>query len=526
MPLLSEASSTSSERGVSAVRGSTTPRLFTPPLVEGPPGECGCGCALSSATSYGFDVAWFAEHVLGRPLDPWQRWAAIHGGELLPDGRPRFRKLLIIVARQQGKTYLCQVLTLFWLFVERWPMTLGTSTNLGYAKESWQAAVSLAESTPELAAELPANAVRKAAGEECLTTAHGARYKIAASNRKGGRSLSIDRLVLDELREHADWSAWGAAYNAMSARPYGQVVAITNQGDATSVVLDSLRADALARIESGGGDERLGLLEWSAPPGSDPEDVAALAQANPNLGHRTTADDLLSDARRAKRNGGEELTTFKTEIMCVRVNKLDPAIDLDIWENRCAVPGSLDDMRDRVAMVLDLSPDLRHAVLYAAAMLADGRVRVDFVKAWEGQGSTGQVRRDLPGVLARTKPRKFGWLPDGPAAALTADLAAQATEGRADWPPEGVEVAPIKGETPAVCMGFADLVDAGQVLHSNDPLLNAQVKGAEWLPRGNLRVFSRRGAGHVNAVYAAAGAAHLARMLPPADDYDPLGNIY
>src|SRR4029079_8631941 len=106
-------------------------------------------------TSYGFDVIWFAEHVLGTPLDPWECFAAVHLGELLPDGRPRFRKCLIIVARQAGKTLLCRVLTLYWRFVERWQMILSTSTNLAYAKESWSSVVSQAESIPDLAREVP-----------------------------------------------------------------------------------------------------------------------------------------------------------------------------------------------------------------------------------------------------------------------------------------------------------------------------------------------------------------------------------
>ena len=81
------------------ILGRTEPRLWTPPLVE-----------LTPETSYGFDVIGFASMVLEEPLDPWQEWAAIHGGELLPDGRPRFRTLLILVARQQGKSHLARAL--------------------------------------------------------------------------------------------------------------------------------------------------------------------------------------------------------------------------------------------------------------------------------------------------------------------------------------------------------------------------------------------------------------------------------
>src|SRR5258705_13186012 len=101
------------------VLGSVTPRLWTRPLVTGPAGPCGCGCALTPDTSDGFDWVEFATVSLGREPYPWQRFAAIHGGELLPDGRPRFRWVYIIVARQNGKTELPVMLAAYWMFSQR-----------------------------------------------------------------------------------------------------------------------------------------------------------------------------------------------------------------------------------------------------------------------------------------------------------------------------------------------------------------------------------------------------------------------
>jgi hypothetical protein len=40
------------------------------------------------------------------------------------------------------------------------------------------------------------------------------------------------------------------------------------------------------------------------------------------------------------------------------------------------------------------------------------------------------------------------------------------------------------------------------------------VTGAGRLKRGDAWVFSRKGEGHCDAAYAAAGAVHLARTLP------------
>jgi hypothetical protein len=127
------------EPSPASVKGRVEPRIFTPPLRE-----------LTPETSYGFAVIEFAEHVLLEPLDPWQQWLVIHAGELLPDGRPRFRTVLVLVARQAGKTHALKVLGLYWQFVEQWPLILGMSTNLDYAREAWEKACIVAESNDEL----------------------------------------------------------------------------------------------------------------------------------------------------------------------------------------------------------------------------------------------------------------------------------------------------------------------------------------------------------------------------------------
>lgn len=496
------------------VLGSTMPRIFTPPLIEGPPGPCGCGCALTPETSYGFRVETFARNVLERPLDPWQRFAAIHAGELLPDGRPRFLVLLILVARQQGKTELLVILVLFWMFIEERRLVLGTSTNLTYAVESWEKAVELAEGCDALAEDIPANGVRRTNGENQLRTVYKTRYRVAASNAKGGRSLTIDRLILDELREHHSWTAWNAAVPATNAIWDAQVWAISNQGDHRSVVLDSLRKAAMDFIETGNGDRRLGLLEWSAPLGSKPTDLHALAMANPNLNRRTDQDSLLGQAMRAEKAGGEELAGFLTEIMCIKVPMLDPAVDAVAWAD-CADPGTLDGVRDRIAAAVDVSLDGKHATLVAAALLADGRVRVEAVKRWEGDSARQQLRRELPGLVAKMKPRTFGWFPNGPAAAVAADLADRKKGTRSAWPPRGVEVDELRKDGAAICMGFAELIAAKEIAHSDDELLTTHVTTAEKAYRGDAWMFTRKGSGHCDAAYAAAGAVHLARTLPP-----------
>lgn len=499
------------------VRGRTVPRIFTPPLITGPPGPCGCGCALTPGTSMGFAVDEWAREVLHRPLRPWQRWALIHGLELLPDRRPRFRTLVVLVARQQGKTTMLAALVSFWQFVQAVPLVLGTSTKLDYAKEAWDRTCELIESAPALTELRGKRWRREANGEQVSWSAERARYKIAPANAEGGRGLTVHRLILDELRQHHSYDAWNATVNAGVDVADFQCWCLSNAGTARSVVLNELVAAAEADIAAAApADPRTGLFSWSCPPGADPADLAALAYANPQLGDTTDPEVLLAAARRALAAGGELLTGFRVETMCITEQVSDPAIDPASWQ-RAARPGTLAAAAGRIAACLDVTPDLAHASLVVAALVDDGdeqRVRIEVVAAWD---DLAVCRAELPDWIARVRPYALGWFPGGPAASLDADLRDRRKTGRRGWPPRGVRVAELSAAAPAVCMGFAALVAAGGVVHSGQDLLDAHVHAAEKRTRGEGWVFDRRAgaAAHVDAAYAAAGAAHLVRTVPP-----------
>ena len=438
----------------------------------------------------------------------------IHLGEMLDDGRPRFRQVLVVVARQNGKTYLCQVLSLFWMFVERQAFVFGTSTTLEQAKKAWAGAVVMAEKTPALADQLDAKHKRIGNGQQDFWNKDGAHYMIGAADRKGGRGDSIDRAIGDELREQHAWDAYDAAYNAMNARPGAQVVYITNQGDARSIVLNSLRQSA---IDEMGLQRPVGLFEWSAPPGSHPTDVTAHAAANPQYGRRMDPDIVISAARKVSKPGADpqQLTGFLTEILCMSVTQLDPAIDPAGWA-ACLNPGPIDmAQRARVAACVDVSPDQQHATLAVATVLEGGRVRVELVTAWDGPDAMTRCLTELPEWIVTVRPKALGWFPGGPAATLDATLRDRRSRGgRQMWPPRGVAVSEFTTEAPAVCMGYAALVIASRIAHSGQALLDDQVDTAEKLWTGDRWVFTRHGAGHVDGLYAAAGAAHLAQTMP------------
>jgi len=466
--------------------GRTQPRLFTPPLRP-----------LSARTSRGYEVVAFAE-MIGEPLFPWQQWLVKHALELNPDGTYRFRTVLVLVARQSGKSKVKRLVSLWRLYLGGGRTVLGTAQDVALAREQMNLAKASIHNCADLRDEWGGE--RNVNGDEMFWlqppgvpagTPREAlpRYLIRATNRQAGRGLSVDELNIDELREQRDWLAWSALSKTTMAQPNAQIWALSNAGDDESVVLNQLRDAALA-----GRDPSIGLFEWSAPDGCELDDPRAWQQANPGLGHVISVEAIRSAL------GTDPPEVFRTEVLCQRVDHLDAAVDASAWKACADAQGSLRGQKDRIAACFDVAPDGAHATLAAAAVLGDGRVRVQVIKAWR---STDDARFQLAGVLDELAPVQFAWYPSGPAAALAPILRAR---------PNSLELTGAKvGEA---CQGLADLATSRQVVQPGDPLLDAHIAGAAKLHTGDGWRFTRRGAGHCDAAYAAAGAAYLAQTMP------------
>lgn len=471
--------------------GSTTPRLWTRPLVSGPPGPCSCGCALTAKTSKGFSAIAFAEDVLGIKLIPWQRWLFIHALELRPDGGFRFRTVLILVARQNGKTTLVEVKNLWKMFVLKVQLVIGTAQILDYAEESWDKAVEICEGIPDLNAEIAH--VDKTNGKKALKLTHGSRWKIAAASRRGGRSLSADDVNLDELREHQVWDSWAAVTKTTMARRNAQVYAFSNAGDDKSIVLNDLQKKARATVEHPEADPSLGHFEWSAPDDvkctcGRPDDVhlddcrlqdrEVWAQANPSLGYMITEEALMSAL------ATDPEPVFLTECLCQRVPNLAGTWQV-IGESEWGA--GLDEasgMVDPVALSLAVSWDRRFGAITAAGRRPDGLRHVEVVDHRTGTGwmvdrAVELVERHKPCVLV--VPR------GGPANSLTPDLRAALVNEDGTPMVEIVEVS--YADSAQAFGGFYDAVagedvTARDLRHRAEPALTLALAAATKRPQG------------------------------------------
>lgn len=371
----------SSPRSAPRRLGSETARVFTPPLRE-----------LTRETSKGFACIEFAEQILDIGLLPWQKWLLIHALELNPDGTYRFKTVVLLVARQNGKSTLMQVLSLWRMYAEGAPLVIGTAQSLDIAEEQWAGAVEIAEGIPELA-ELIEH-VDRTNGKKALRLDSGERYKVAAASRRGGRGLSGDLVLLDELREHQNWQAWGAVTKTTMARRLAQIWAASNAGDVSSVVLRHLRSlahralgwpdgqDGMAELANVDGaddvDESLGIFEWSAAPGRGIWDRDGWVEANPSLGYTIDERSIASAA------ATDPEWVFRTEVLCQFVNMLGIgpfpagswALSLDRKEDR-AERGVTRDLGRPACYGVDMSYDRTMVYVALAFFDTEGRPRVE-----------------------------------------------------------------------------------------------------------------------------------------------------
>ena len=357
------------------IKGKTEPRLWTPPLRE-----------LTPDTSLGFAFCSFCE-ALGVVLMPWQKWLAIHSLEIVDEGekwRFRFRYVIVLISRQNGKTFFEVLLNAFFLYGLKSHLVLGTAQNLDTAVETFEDTVSLVESIPELKELL--KKVNRGTGKREMLLETGDRYKVIAATRKA-RGLSSDLIMMDELREQTNWEAWGAISKTMMARPTAILFGLSNAGDVTSVVLRHLRAQAHKTLgdpdkittiaESLGGeeaDESLGIFEWSAASGCAINDKEQWAQANPSLGYGFLTEQSLKSAMKT-----DPESIFRTECLCQWVETLlpqpfpDGAWDAGLDSFSQIAPES------EIYFGIDLSQNRRWTVIAAAGFREDGNMHIEVV---------------------------------------------------------------------------------------------------------------------------------------------------
>ena len=452
------------------------------------------------------------------PLLPWERWFLIHALELLPDGTPRFRTVLLLVARQNGKSTTLQVLALFVMYVLGVDLVIGTAQDLDTAEEVWQGAVDMAEGVPDLAAEIAK--VNRTNGKHSLDLESGSRWKVKAASRRAGRGLTGDLTLLDEVREHQRWDTWAAITKTTMAKPRAQTYAASNAGDRNSVVLTYLRKMAHTALgdpdgfagdtgaaDNSRGDESMGIFEWSATPGCDIWDRRGWAQANPSLGHTITERAISSAA------ATDPEDVFRTEVLCQWVDFLAASPDeLNVmtWLG-CEQPDAAP--VGPVVFGVDVSPWQASASITACGVDADGIPVLELVDKRPRADWLPDRLAELSGIHQVTA---IGVDPLGPIGSMLTDLE------RA-----GLDITILDGkDTTRALTSLSAAVASRQVLHRGQPELAAAVSGSRRRKAGDAQRWSRSDSTTDISPLVAATVAFWLHTVAADVAYDVLESAY
>ncbi len=503
------------------LRGHTKPRLYTPPLLARcdptRADSCDCGCGLNPDTSWGFECCDFLENVLKWVLLPYQRWLYIHALEKGLDGSGfRFQTVVILISRQNGKTAWLRGLGLWRMYLHpsgrptadcpAAKNILITAQGLEYAEATLDEVVDDVKNCPTLKREFVRHGQTN--GKHRMILRGKRLWRAAAANRDAGRSLSLDLVELDELRQHRDWLAWNAIVPTTTARPYSQAVAASNAGDKTSVVLRSLRDGAIKRIIARDTDDtRIGFFEWSVPEDADPLDRQFWPMANPGLGFLPGHDEesLAATAEAMADN----MPGFKTEHCCQWVDTLAPGvIPMDGWE-ATTDPTSRRAEGAPVWAAVDVNFQRTRSYVAVAARRSDGLLHIEVVAAKNGTDWIIPWFKERAGKFQGVALQQRG----APASGLIDDLTAA-----------GVPVIEWGGaDLPKGCAQMFDLVRDRLVRHRPSPSLDSAAKSTpgRYLGDGAM-VFDRKGSPvDASPLVACAAAAWAESEGPPEPEPEP-----
>jgi len=425
--------------------GVSTPRIHTP---------------LNDLPSRGGELIDLASSLKIDLMD-WQKFALINTHKIKPDGRWASPINCIVVARQNGKSFLQQIRILGGLFLWDEQLQIGSAHRLSTSLEQFRAMVQIIDGNDDLRKQV--KKIRWQHGGEEIETISGNRFIVRAGGSAARGVSRPSTIHLDELREMTDIESFASLRYTLMAASNPLVMAYTNAGDHSSVVLNDFRNRALARIA--GADDEIGYFEWSAP--TDEISVENARYSNPAMGITIHPDNIKSVLN-------DPADVVMTEVLCRWVVAISSAVDATSWGNCVDKTQDLDP--EKITwLAIDLSPDRKHASLVAAQKLGEENFVVKLLHTWsnELQLDDKAIANDLADY-ARKYSTEFVLYSRKTSAAVAARLA-----------PAGIAVYDMDGFYPQACDEMLSAINSGRLKHRGQSQLTEEMLSAVQLRRGD-----------------------------------------
>jgi phage terminase large subunit-like protein len=431
---------------------------------------------------------------MGFELMPWQQQVVNTACEMVPGPTgelvPAFRRVIVTVPRQSGKTTL-----LLALFVNRLlqpgrhDVVYGAQDRQS-ARAKWEEHVHMFQSSP-LARTHRHTLTRVNGSEKLRIDANRSTWSITANTEKAGHGSTPALVCLDEAFALVDNRLEQAYVPAMKNVPEGQFWIVSTAGTAASLYLAEQvelgRAAALAGQTTG-----VAYFEWSAPDDADPADENVWRECMPALGHtRETIDQLRADF------ASLPLGEWRRAYLNQWTRTDERVIPSHVWDR--AGRGPLIISRP-IVLAVDIAPDRSAAsITSAGAVDPDGTAGV--ILEYHAPGVDGLVP-ELLRLCRQLRPVSVVLDSRGPVTSHTEELRA-----RLPCPIDTTSTAQFTG----ACARFLDELVAGTVVHERCDPLDVAVSSAARRPIGDAWAWTRaRSSGDITPLVAAsiALAAH------------------
>ncbi len=440
-------------------------------------------------------------------LSPWQIWAtaSIFGWVAKHSGKRRYRRVLILVPRKNGKSAWAAAIGLYMLAAdgEHGAEIYAGATSEKQAMEVFRPARQMALKTPRLIDRFGLDVGAKS----IVSTETGSRFEPVVGKPGDGASPSC--AIIDEYHEHETDVLVETMRTGQGARDEPILLMITTAGDNVAGPCYAAMLDAQGVLQGNATDEALFAALYGLDEGDDWTTDEALIKANPNYGVSVSAeflqqerDDALANARRQ--------AVFKTKHLNQWVGARSAFFNMENWR-RCAdktlkienferapvyVGLDLASKQDITAAVLLFPFDDRYAVFgryYLPESALTGRNRERYAElhrlrrliiAGDSMIDQDRVEEDLRQDMERFDVRGLAFDPWN-AGAMIARLQAA-----------GAPCVEFRETTQNVSMPMktlAGLIDERRVAHDGDPALS-------WM-LGNV-VTREDASGNVRAVKA------------------------
>lgn len=243
----------------------------------------------------------------GRPfiLELWQKAliSALFGFVSRDDGTRKYRELILMVARKNGKSALGSAIALYMLMAdgENGPEVVSAATKRDQAKIIWLESKRMVRKSPVLSRRC-----RCLVGEiDC--DANDGVFKPLSSESGTLDGLNVHCSLIDELHAIEDTNLYDVIVDGMSAREQPLSIIVTTAGTVRESIFDRKYEEAELIIKgyddpAGYKDDRVLPIIYELDVRAEWTDERCWAKANPGLGTIKEFRALTEKVERAKKN--------------------------------------------------------------------------------------------------------------------------------------------------------------------------------------------------------------------------------